>query len=219
MLAVLIGSTGVSYALPECEGSPVDMPEHAYWSNGYAREYYTSDWNNCIGKVILKYGGVFTGKFENGKIANETERNNVNRQRSIGSKNADDQLVGIIDERQLMKQRIAEAKAFENKRERERQREKHEESQRQNRIDASKALENRREIQRQKRLAEVEAQKKLKRKIKSCMFENVEKVTNAMTKQIVLEECRDRAINGSDSDWSSKLINIIREIKKNYNDQ
>jgi hypothetical protein len=40
MLAVLIGSTGVSYALPECEGSPITAPK-------------VKSWDNCNGTHVL----------------------------------------------------------------------------------------------------------------------------------------------------------------------
>ena len=47
MLTVLIGTTGVSYALPECEGSPFtgDMSG-------------TKSWNNCRGTHIMSNTGT-----------------------------------------------------------------------------------------------------------------------------------------------------------------
>ena len=42
ILAVLIGSTGVSYALPECEGSPITAAK-------------IKSWNNCKGTHILGF--------------------------------------------------------------------------------------------------------------------------------------------------------------------
>ena len=63
-----------------------------------------------------------------------------------------------------------------------------------------------------KRIAEAGVREELRKKIKNCMFENVEKVTNKITERIVHEECKERAISGSD--WSSKLKEIIKEIKK-----
>ncbi len=54
-LAVLIGSTGVCYALPECEGSPTTDNK------------VMSGWRSCSGEFTDKRGGhKFTGRFEYG---------------------------------------------------------------------------------------------------------------------------------------------------------
>jgi len=61
-------------------------------------------------------------------------------------------------------------------------------------------------------LEKQKALEELPKRIKKCMFENVGKVTNEITERIVREECTQRTID--QSDWSSKLKEIIREIKK-----
>ena len=62
MLAVLIGSTGVSYALPECEGSPITTDN--IFETTYAKS--KNMWNNCIGTVTIADVGEYYGEFRIG---------------------------------------------------------------------------------------------------------------------------------------------------------
>jgi len=56
-LAVLLGSTGVSFALPECNGSPV-----------VGSKSDSAEWDNCEGThIFAKSGNKYVGELRNGK--------------------------------------------------------------------------------------------------------------------------------------------------------
>ena len=63
-VAVLLGSAGVSFALPECDGSPLEITYISEWP---------SNWDYCHGKVTFNSnaprwaGDQFSGEFRNGK--------------------------------------------------------------------------------------------------------------------------------------------------------
>ena len=63
-LAVLLGSAGVSFALPNCEGSPRTISDYKE----------VSSWSNCKGTVAFGSGGgrragnKYVGEWKNGKI-------------------------------------------------------------------------------------------------------------------------------------------------------
>ena len=61
-IALLVGSTGSSFALPECEGSPLVITNVAE----------TAEWDNCEGAVTFgpssKWAGAkYIGEYRNGK--------------------------------------------------------------------------------------------------------------------------------------------------------
>ena len=67
-LAVLVGSVGKSFALPECEGSPL---------TGTPTD--TSSWDNCEGIIIYNLSGFvgdkYVGEYRNGKKYGHAARN------------------------------------------------------------------------------------------------------------------------------------------------
>jgi hypothetical protein len=79
MLAVLIGSTGVSYALPECPGSPSLYSERRpFWTNCtgtrhfFSEGKYVGDFKDDAfhgqGRLRDVHGNIKEGIFENGKF-------------------------------------------------------------------------------------------------------------------------------------------------------
>ena len=55
-IALLLGSAGVSFALPECEGSPAE--DRSVWSQ----------WDDCEGTISLSTGLRAEGEFRNGLV-------------------------------------------------------------------------------------------------------------------------------------------------------
>ena len=55
-LAVLLGSAGESFALPECPGSPTDDRS------------IRSKWNNCKGTTTLPWGVKYVGEYKDDKM-------------------------------------------------------------------------------------------------------------------------------------------------------
>ena len=56
ILAVLIGSTGVSYALPICTGSPADESSDV-----------NKNWTDCFGRLNHDSGSKYVGEWKDGK--------------------------------------------------------------------------------------------------------------------------------------------------------
>ena len=54
-LAVLLGSAGKSFALPECPGSPTKSPK--VWTS----------WDNCEGTYTYANGSKYVGEWKDGK--------------------------------------------------------------------------------------------------------------------------------------------------------
>ena len=63
-IAVLLGSAGVSFALPKCEGSPLTISDYEE----------VKSWSNCEGEILFgseggqRAGNKYTGEWKNGKI-------------------------------------------------------------------------------------------------------------------------------------------------------
>jgi len=64
-LAVLLGSAGVSFALPECEGSPSSQTRNDMVSQGF------ENWDECIGVFTWKTGDKYIGEWEDGEFHGE----------------------------------------------------------------------------------------------------------------------------------------------------
>ena len=64
-LAVLIGSMGVSYAQPECAGSPQKSTE--MMGLEWRDSNFTKSWSNCVGSVSQGGGTVYAGEWINGR--------------------------------------------------------------------------------------------------------------------------------------------------------
>ena len=54
-LAVLLGSAGESFALPECPGSPTSSTRRSFW------------WNNCEGTYTYANGDKYVGEYKDDK--------------------------------------------------------------------------------------------------------------------------------------------------------
>jgi len=183
MLAVLIGSTGVSYA--GCPGSPRSNTTYFPSARYLAPHTNQAPWNNCFGTFTWHYGDRYVGYYKNDRPHGRGTFTWDNGTYYVGDfKGGRPHGRGtmyLYKEGKRVGKRTGEWRNG-------------------NPYGKGTMLTDdqirQREISRaRKSLEKQKAQESINRKIQKCMFKNVGKITNKITEQIVREECKERAKN------------------------